>query len=103
MNENSVIEKLIAFVNKADDYAFMTHNCTIKILQEYPDENYVVIGFYTADLHTMKDDPAIICTLKYIEADILFNCNFCLKIYNDSHALIKNPTHLFKLLRFKDK
>lgn len=98
MTELSPLEKLRHFVNAAHNYAAIRWNCTITIIQEYKDDNYVTVGFYGSVDDPEKDDPVMICMLRYIEYDVLFNCNFCVHRNNGMHALIKDPSDLSRLM-----
>lgn len=89
-------------VNAAHNYAATEYDCTITILQEYKEENYVTVGFY-ADGNSPEDsDPEKTAELGVTNFDVPYNCKFVFRDYSIKDkldtCLISNHIHLFRLL-----
>lgn len=91
------IERLRHFVNAAHNYAAIEYDCTLTILQEYKEDNYVTVGLYGSESDE-TDDPDATCTLSITSAEVPFNCNFVLNRGEGDHCLIKIPADLFRLV-----
>lgn len=91
------LEKLRHFVNAAHNYAALEYDCTLTILQEYKEEEYVTVGFYDGETDPETEDPNCTAVLSVTNVDIPHNCNVCVQGPN-GEAYIKVPADLFRLL-----
>lgn len=92
------LEKLRHLINAAHNYAALEYDCTLTILQEYKDEEYVTVGLYDDGTDPESEDPTTVATVKVIE-NAPYNCNFVLLHRTPGgHVLFKEPADLFRLL-----
>ncbi|MGW8177791.1 MAG: hypothetical protein ACWGQW_03240 [bacterium] len=98
MAELTKMERLRHFVNAAHNYAAVEYKCTVTILQEYKEDNYVVVAMYDSECDPETDDPTCMATLSVTSAEVPFNCNFVLNRDPGQHALLKQPADLFRLM-----
>lgn len=94
--------KLRHLVNAAHNHAATNYDCTITILQEYKEESYVIVGFYSEEDDPETDDPERTAEVGVTNLNIPYNCEFVFRDYSVKDGrdmcFISSHIHLFRLL-----